>query len=381
MTLRAALLVVATALPLTAAACPEIRPLVVHLAVNTQVDPTALTSGRQEAAWILRSLCAAIQWSEVELADGLLIRVLSAPLTTDPTPDALGFAMPNIGRGDRGAVFLSRIQEKVEASGGRVSLPILLGTVIAHEIGHLLLGTTTHSAEGIMRADFGKVELEKAAQRHLVFTAADRAAFSRRRRRALLVLNGASAPARAQPNSPYQFRTTKYTIEMLVSFPAAYEGRRLAVYRTSDPSKEVCLSIHGDTSACTEMFVGALALVTFLVKQAADGKVAATSIRERVTLIDQTPGLPDRPPFDMSVRLVNGAGSDVQVFGYDENPLPQERRAAEREAAKAAWRCFRQELYMDNDRNPFAVIEWLHTSAGIRILRVDGSSPPARKER
>jgi hypothetical protein len=195
---------------------------------------------------------------------------------------------------------------------------------------------------------------------------------------ALLLFHGGAARAHAQPNSCYQFSTRKYRIEMGVSFPAPYEGRRLAVYRSSDPGKEVCLSINQGPSACTENFVGALAFVTFLVKRTADGKSAAASIRERVSLMDQSPGMPDRIPFAMSIRLVNGAGSDVQVFGYDESPLPQGRRAAEREAAKASWRRFRQELYMDKDRDPFAVIEWLHTITGIHILRADGPYPRAR---
>jgi hypothetical protein len=44
------------------------------------------------------------------------------------------------------------------------------------------------------------------------------------------------------------------------------------------------------------------------------------------------------------VKLVNGLGSDLQVFGYDESPLPPAKRASERVLAKAAWRRYRQEL-------------------------------------
>jgi hypothetical protein len=193
----------------------------------------------------------------------------------------------------------------------------------------------------------------------------------------LLLFHVAAARPQAQPNSTYRFYTRKYRIEVRVSFPPPYEGRRLAVYRSSDPGKEVCLSVNAGASGCVERFVGSLAFVTFLVKRTADGKFAAASIRERVTLMEQSPGLPGRPPFTMSVRLVNGNGSDVQVFGYDESPLPERQRAAEREAAKASWRRYRQELYMDNDREPFAVIEWLHTITGIYILRADGQSQRA----
>jgi len=86
--------------------------------------------------------------------DAVLIRILPKPVTTDPTPGALGLAMPNIGPGNRGAVFLDRIH-----------------------VGRLLLRTTTHASEGIMRPDFGKAEMAKASQRHLAFTLVERLRF------------------------------------------------------------------------------------------------------------------------------------------------------------------------------------------------------------
>ena len=144
------------------------------------------------------------------------------------------------------------------------------------------------------------------------------------------------------------------------------------MYQGTDPGREVCLSLNADAGACTESFVGALAVVRYLVRQTVGTKSPAQSIRERVTLIDQSPGLPARLTFEMNVKLVNATGSDVQVFGYDETPLPHKERTAQRAAARTAWRRFRQELYLDRDRDPFAVIEWLHTIRGIDLLRVDG---------
>ncbi len=117
---------------------------------------------------------------------------------------------------------------------------------------------------------------------------------------------------------------------------------------------------------------GALALVAFTVNRAADGKRAAASIREVVTVLAESPGLLDRPPLAMSIKLANGIGSDVQVFGYDESSLPPAEHAHEREVAKAARRHYRQELYMGKDQQPFAVVDWLHTTTSIRILRVEG---------
>jgi hypothetical protein len=57
----------------------------------------------------------------------------------------------------------------------------LLADVLAHEIGHLLLGTRTHSTSGIMQANFGESQLRLAYQRRLLFTASDRRAVLRNR--------------------------------------------------------------------------------------------------------------------------------------------------------------------------------------------------------
>jgi hypothetical protein len=165
-----------------------------------------------------------------------------------------------------------------------------------------------------------------------------------------MMLLGAHLAA-ASPDS-YGFATGKYTVDMRVRFPAPYEGTRLAV---------------ANSSVCFDNFVGALAVVEFRVKP------AAASMRELVTLVAQSPGLPDRPPYTMTIPLPNGIGTDIQAFGYDEGPAGAIDRAAEREAAKSTWRMYRQELYLDEDTQPFAVIEWHHTTTRIRILRV--SSP------
>jgi hypothetical protein len=46
----------------------------------------------------------------------------------------------------------------------------ILGYVLAHEIGHLLIGPGSHSREGIMRARWCKKDVDTALKRRLVFT-------------------------------------------------------------------------------------------------------------------------------------------------------------------------------------------------------------------
>jgi len=56
------------------------------------------------------------------------------------------------------------------ASNGSATVGLVLGHVIAHELGHLLLQRATHSAAGLMRAT---LDLQLAQQGRLLFTAAE----------------------------------------------------------------------------------------------------------------------------------------------------------------------------------------------------------------
>ena len=51
-----------------------------------------------------------------------------------------------------------------------MGLPFILGCVIAHEIGHLLLGPNSHSTEGVMQAEWGQRQLRQALMRDLLFS-------------------------------------------------------------------------------------------------------------------------------------------------------------------------------------------------------------------
>jgi hypothetical protein len=83
--------------------------------------------------------------------------------------DALGFALPcPQGRGGCLAyIFYSRIETMV--ADGDDSLSDTLGHVMAHEIGHLLLGPR-HSPVGIMQEEWTREDLERAARDQLTFT-------------------------------------------------------------------------------------------------------------------------------------------------------------------------------------------------------------------
>jgi hypothetical protein len=81
--------------------------------------------------------------------------------------DVLGTAYPDDkGTGFFAYVFYDRIQELAQRRGlGHA----LLADVMAHEIGHLLLGSTAHSTSGIMCAHWNYEELRNVAEGAMSF--------------------------------------------------------------------------------------------------------------------------------------------------------------------------------------------------------------------
>jgi len=65
-------------------------------------------------------------------------------------------------------VFFDRVVSL--SDGDRTTLPALLGAAMAHEVGHLLLGTDSHSEVGIMRAAWGREEVKQTLWGLLIFT-------------------------------------------------------------------------------------------------------------------------------------------------------------------------------------------------------------------
>ena len=170
----------------------------------------------------------------------------------------------------------------------------------------------------------------------------------------------------------YRFETPDYRIEMTVEAHPPYLGRRLAFYSLAQPGKELCYSGNGDSSSCIERFVGSVASVTYRFKsQRREARQAAT-FREVVEVLAQAPGLSGREPYLREQPLVRGVGSDIQVFGYDESEVEEQARTALRSDWRRLWRVYRQKLFVNGDREPFAVIEWRHTLERIDLLGTAG---------
>jgi len=82
---------------------------------------------------------------------------------------ALGSSLPDAQYGVSATIFEDRIEGLWESNG--TDLAVVLGHAIAHELGHVLLGSAEHSSMGIMRAHWGKADFDQAAMGRLGFTA------------------------------------------------------------------------------------------------------------------------------------------------------------------------------------------------------------------
>ena len=111
----------------------------------------------------------------------LAIRIVRSPLPERHTGNvSLGDAMVNrqSGVGVLATIYFDRVVWLAHEAG--TDTRVLLGNAIAHELGHLLLATTSHGPAGIMRAIWSKDELRRGSSQDWSFVPTELAAIRRR---------------------------------------------------------------------------------------------------------------------------------------------------------------------------------------------------------
>lgn len=101
----------------------------------------------------------------------VVVRVINAPgFSTTLKPEAYGVAyvVQETSRGWLATVFSDRIDQAAARAG--VEAGVLLGRVVAHEVGHLLLGHGYHSTAGVMRAEWPDALLTHASKQDWRFS-------------------------------------------------------------------------------------------------------------------------------------------------------------------------------------------------------------------
>jgi len=137
--------------------------LVVRLYDAYGVSAAELEAARATGGSILGDAGIAVTWvacpcdERVGPAE-LIVRVIAATATSER--DSLGFSYVDLASrsGTLATVFADRVRTR--ASEARVRSGELLGRAMAHEIGHLLLGTTQHDSRGLMRGRWTAIELQ-----------------------------------------------------------------------------------------------------------------------------------------------------------------------------------------------------------------------------
>ena len=184
----------------------------------------------------------------------------------------------------------------------------------------------------------------------------------------LSVVSMAVAVSAGEPQR-HTFISGDHIISMEVRYFDPYFGTRLVFRSGTDDRTDICRAGNGEAGACPDHFVGSVATMTLTVKRVHGRLGGKTSIREYVTVTAQSPDLPSRPQFDKTQVLTKGVITDLQTFGYDEGDIAEAAREGVRKrASERPWRLCHQELYLNDDKAPFATIDWRYTLNAIEIV-------------
>jgi hypothetical protein len=159
------------------------------------VAPETVATARAAAERILKAADVTVRWAECPCgrpAGPVELMVRLADATPQSEPASLGFSYVDTDRklGTLATVFPDRVHTL--AAAARVDEGELLGRAMAHEIGHLIIGTRDHASAGLMRGRWTSIELAKNRPVDWEFSRSDGADF----RQALVRrIRGARKPA------------------------------------------------------------------------------------------------------------------------------------------------------------------------------------------
>jgi hypothetical protein len=143
--------------------------LLVRVYDNVGVSAGEMGSARAAAQAALSDAGIAVSWRECPRGAcedlgppapaEIVMRVIVAPPALPF--GSLGFSVVDVERrsGTLATVFVDRVRALSALAGADSGL--LLGRAMAHEIGHLLLGTTHHADRGLMRGLWTTIDLQK----------------------------------------------------------------------------------------------------------------------------------------------------------------------------------------------------------------------------
>jgi hypothetical protein len=146
------------------------------------VPADTVAAARATAERVLKTADVAVRWAECPCgkpAGPVELMVRLADATPESEPASLGFSYVDTGRklGTLATVFPDRV--RALAAAARVDEGELLGRAMAHEIGHLIIGSRDHASAGLMRGQWTSIELTKNRPVDWAFSSGDSVTFRR----------------------------------------------------------------------------------------------------------------------------------------------------------------------------------------------------------
>jgi len=160
------------------------KTLGIRVRVNdyAQVSPATLRGAEREAARIIGKAGLRTDWlncpikSRLEVEQDpcreplqpmdIVLRLIPQTQNNKYEDSVFGFAVVPIVA----SVYVNYAVERAKRDNAEFEIPMVLGSVIAHEIGHLLLGLNSHSGSGIMQKRWQPNQLRQAVTGNLLFT-------------------------------------------------------------------------------------------------------------------------------------------------------------------------------------------------------------------
>jgi hypothetical protein len=184
-------LCVLTAAGLAPAAEIPANPVTVRVYETARLDPSVKTAALKLARTTLAAATVDVSWKPCAPgaragachrppAGELVLRIVRSTVEHDGGSLPLGDALVDTASGEAilATVYLDRVARVAKAA--RMDVRVLLGYAIAHELGHLLLASSTHNTRGLMRPIWRNAELRSARSADWSFTAQEIAAIRRR---------------------------------------------------------------------------------------------------------------------------------------------------------------------------------------------------------
>lgn len=191
--------------------------------------------------------------------------------------------------------------------------------------------------------------------------------------RRLLICGGTASGVLAAGNvgqkseDVYRFTTREWDIHMTMEFHDRYSSKRFG-FREQRTNRRFCLSGDGgEGTNCLTNFVGSIAIARYQIHARGSGG-GSFALREKVRTIDADTRLPNRPPFERTLKGTGSVVSDIQAFGYEATAATREEAVVP--VSKEVWSLLRQDLYFAGQSAPFLMIHWKHTLSAIRVLDI-----------